>query len=315
MGFTTADLLTRAKLYGWSPASSGSVTDTEFLQLADDELQSYVFPRVLEAKGEYRVATSDASITAGQTVYRLPTRAHAGRLRDVLYIDTAGNAVSLPMMDPEELGTRFSSYALESMPRAWYFQDSNVVVWPAQSTTRGTLRRTYFMRPGTLVATSACAKITTIGAASSGGAGYRRFTCANVPTSVTTSVTVDMVRADGGFETSHIDMAVHAVVTGAAGTIDIAETALTVGNISVGDYISIAGEACIPQVPDICHPWLARRVATLFLETQQDDGAMKASVAAADRMEQRILETLTPRVDGEPKTIVPTFSPIRSLFW
>jgi hypothetical protein len=187
-----------------------------------------------------------------------------------------------------------------------------VVLWPTPDSAYGTLRLKILWRPGTLVATSAAARITVIGAADSGGAGYRRFTCATVPTSVTTSVTLDHVRALNAFETQHADMAVHARTTGASGTIDIAETAFTAANIAVGDYFCLAGQSCIPQIPDALHVWLARRLACAMLEQRRDRSALADCQAKADEIETQLADLLKPRVEGEPRVITTANSPFRA---
>lgn len=315
MGHTTDDLLTRAKLYSFFPSSTGGppLTDAEILQLADDDLQNYVFPKVLASSGEWRVTDYAIALAASTSTYRLPSRAHLGRLRDLLYINASSERWSVPVIDPEMLGTLYTSAQTASSPDRFYFADGSIALYPAIGTSpTGSLLAKYYMRPGTLVATSAAACITAIGAADTGGAGYRRFTCSNVPASVTASVTLDLIRADGGFETSHIDLAVHARTVGASGTIDIIETALSTTKIAVGDYFCLAGESCIPQIPNAMHAWLARRTAVCILE-QTDPTAIQRAQDKADETESAIVSTLGPRIDGEPMPMINPFSTLRQL--
>lgn len=82
MARDTAQLLSAARLLAFEPAeANGGLTDAEVLLLADGELTSYVFPRLLQAHEEYAVVVSDQAVTAGVASYAIHGRAHASRDR------------------------------------------------------------------------------------------------------------------------------------------------------------------------------------------------------------------------------------------
>jgi len=316
--WTTDDLLTECKLTPYWSDSDGPLTDAEILRIANSEMQSHVFPLVLNAsKGAWRSYDFDQSITADQQYYRLPPRSHGSRLYDVVYVNSNSDESSIPVLKESE-SAEYYNRSTGRGPDRFYIKDGSVWLLPTPNSTTGTLRLKYPMRPGKLVATSAgstpaAAKITTIGAAASGGGTERTFTFDTVPTAWTDGDLMDVVRGDGAFETSALDMTSADISTGASGTVDVEEADFTVADIAVGDYFCLAGESCIPQIPDVAHPYLVARVKVQMAIVNRDrDGYnMEKDVAAAMRAE--LEEMLGERVEGEPDIVVPNFSPVRQI--
>lgn len=312
---TTEALLTRAKLYSFFPESTGGppLTDAEILQLADDELQDYVFPRVLAAGGEWRVRSYQQPLVASVSSYRVPARAHLSRLRDLLVVRSDGATISIPWIDPEALGTMYTSAQSSVMPARFYFQDGNVTLWPATTTSPSCdLLMKYYLRPGRLVPSSDCARITSISQTTistvlvwligfSGGS----------PPFFTSSGTysVDFYKATGSFENVAIDVDAAWSATPFV-TLPVAGNDLTA--LAVGDYVSAADTCNIPQIPDGMHAWLARRVAVAILE-QVDPAAVDRAQAKADEIEGQIVSAIQPRMDGEPMPFVDPFSPLNEM--
>ena len=89
------------------------------------------------------------------------------------------------------------------------------------------------------------------------------------------------------------------------------ETAFT-RDPAIGDWMCLTGTSCVPQIPDLCHQWLARRTAFAILESRGDKAAMSIAQAKCDELERQVLSTLKPRVDGEPRHITTPNSPFRA---
>lgn len=326
MSWTTDELIAKVRIYAFEPdAADGGLSAADIISLADDELQSYVFPRVLAANAEYRVYSETQAVVAGLGNYRIQYRAHAGRLRDVLWLDASGNARSLPLIDIDLLGSRYSAVSGGDPPQVAYLKDGDLCVYPVPASAVGSIVQKFYMRPGYLVAVAAATTIATVGAVDSGGAGKRRLTGGTVPAGWTTSTSLyDVVRGSGTFETSQYDLTAAAVTTGAAGHVDFTETDLVntvaaVGatgaaysTIKAADYICVAGQSCVPQIPDVVHPWLARRVALSLLEVRGDANAQAIAQRKCDEFEQSLVSLLKPRVDGEPMTITTPNGPFRA---
>lgn len=315
--WTTDDLLAECKLTPFWSDSDGPLTDAELLRLANSELVTTVLPFVLNAsKGNWRSENYDDAITADQGGYRMPPRALGGKLYDVVIVDSNGDEASIPMITERKSADRYAGWARYRL--AFYVKNGKVYLDPTPTATQNTLRMKYPMRPGKLVATSqastpASAKIVTVGAADSGGAGFRRLTCDTVPTAWGTSDTYDFIRGDGVFETTHVDLTANAVSTGASGYLDFTETDLTTSEFQAGDYINLADESCMIQLPDVSHPLLVQRVAMRMAVTNRDMESYKLEGDVYKAMEAQVAPLLDPRIEGASEIVVPTYSPLREM--
>lgn len=82
-------------------------------------------------------------------------------------------------------------------------------------------------------------------------------------------------------------------------------------NILVGDYICVANECIIPQVPPDLHNELAQRVVTMLLASLGDQVGMQASNAKIQEMEKKQITLLDARVEGSALKIAPKHSILR----
>ncbi len=302
MGWTTADLLSSAKLRAFEPDSNGHFTDAEWLRLAYDELVSEVFPLVLASQGDFRVTDQDDSIVANQATYRTPKRAHGGRHKDVLFVDGNGDEFSLPLVNIEELGHLSGLNAEGYRDLSYYYKDDSIGLHPVPTNATGTLRQRHYMRPGTLVTEASAAQVTAVASTV-----QLSFTSGTIPAAWTTANTFDVISNTGTFRTIAKDLTVATVTTGA---ITFSSTLDT--GIEVGDWVALAGESPIPQVPEVVHPYLAQRAAVRALAAVGDKENLQFAMAELGPMERRLDDTLAPRSDGEAKVIVPRHSPLRS---
>lgn len=306
MGWTTDTLIARARLYAGEPtAAEGGMSDADVLLLADDEVQTYCFPRLLMAHEEYAVTYSDTTLTAGTAAYTIPSRAHLGRLRDVLFVDTSGNQRSLSLIDAEELGHAFGASTTASEPSGFYLQGKTVCLWPTPSVSSGTLRLKYTRKPATLVATSACALVSGV---TPSGSNYNCSASTGVPSTWGSSETTDGADPNRTEEALFVDVSATSVNLGADTWVYVAAS---VTGLAVGMYISLDGESCVPHLPEPLLPWLGIRTAAAIMESRGDYQAQGSLLSRADGHEKRISEVIKPRVTGEPRVIVTRNSPYR----
>lgn len=81
-----------------------------------------------------------------------------------------------------------------------------------------------------------------------------------------------------------------------------------------GDYIALAGETIIPQIPDELHSMLAQRVACRCLEALGDREGLAAANAKLVEMETKTAILINDRVEGSPQKVVNHNSPLRQRF-
>ncbi|CAB4200018.1 hypothetical protein UFOVP1351_20 [uncultured Caudovirales phage] len=283
MAYTTTDLITAVKAIASIPSSQNLFTTADFLRFANRAMHKKLIPLVLGTREEYWVQSYDHSITADRASYVIPSRAIGGKLRDVLWV--SGNTeTSLPRLEPENI------YSTESGRLGFYLEGSKVMLSPTPTTTADTLRLKHFRRPNTLVAASSCGLIESI------DTNANTVTLTSTPETFTNGVLIDFVQGGDGHDWRAIDQE----ITGVSGT-TINFVSLP-SDLEVGDYVCIAGESCIPQIPLELLPILEDEVAKMCRHAQGKKDADADKELEEDKRE--ILKTLTPRVDGEPKKII-----------
>src|SRR5690606_32266495 len=119
-------------------------------------------------------------------------------------------------------------------PRRFYLQANQVVLHPTPASADYSLRLTYFRRPPKLVATSSVLTITSISDATLHGTR---------PSGMSDSTPVDVVRA-----VPHFDSLVDATTPSSTTSNSVTLSAAPAG-VAVGDYVCLAGETAVPQLP------------------------------------------------------------------
>jgi uncharacterized membrane protein len=246
-------------------------------------MQTRIVPLVLSAREDYYLATSDTSLSSSVTSARIPARAIGGKLREVSWISTSGDEVNLPRVSVDDL---------EDAQSGFYVSGNTVyLVTPEGDTWDGTLRLTYYSRPGKLVSTSAVATVASVASATI-------TTAATVPSTFSASVTYDLVKATPGFEFVAVDQS-SSVASGTTVTLSTAPGS----SLVAGDYVCLAGDSPVPQCPAEFHSVLAQAVAARVLEALGDREGHADALAKLKEAEASALKLITNRVDGEPQKI------------
>lgn len=290
----TADalLLPALKRRGMLPNTAETLADTDYYALANDEIQSYIVPLLMKAREEHLVYTQDLTLTAGQEAYQIPYRAAGSKVRDVLVSNsTTSGFTQLNRIEPERTG----DFGATGSPSGYRFEGSNIIIMPSP-TTGGTLRLKYVMMPNRLVTITAAAQIATVNTTA------KTVTLVSTPATFVTGTSFDIVRAKPGFDTLEMDN----VATLSAGTWTFTDALDT--TIVAGDYVCLAGESPIPQIPLSLHPLLAERVVMRSLEALGDPKAQTARIAAQE-LEKMALTLLSPRSDGSARAVVNRYGP------
>ncbi len=291
--YTTTEFLTSVRMRGSIPTTTNTNNvnnTTNLLAMATEELHIKLLPLIMSVREEFYVANKDHTVTASQAGYAIPSRASGMVLRDVLWIEGTTITALLPV-DPETITTTATG-----TPDGYYLEHNNVVLYPTPSTTSGTLRLRYFMRPSRLAATTACAQVATI------DSGTNTVTVSSIPSSWGTGTIVDFISANVPYSCHAIDQTIS----------NVASTTITFSslptNLAVGDWIALAEYTPIPQIPHEFQPVLSQMTVVKALEAIGDrEGAAKAEKALTDPENGMIascLKLITPRVQGTPKKVI-----------
>ena len=285
MSYTADNLLSSIERRSFAPASQSTFESDEILAIADEVNLSVIMPNILTVREEYFVFKKDYSITASQAEYVIPPRALGGSLRDVQIIDDNGTIRSLPRIEPDDqvstaVGTLYG----------YYLRDDKVVLHRTPSSTSGTLRLSFFLQPGSLVLASAGAVISAINTSTN------VVSVTTIPSTWVTGNTFDFISGKG----SHAYRDIDKVSTLVSGT-DITFSSLP-SDLAVGDYINLAEQSSLVQLPSPYRAVLAQTVAAEMLASMNQPSAANADKKAKALMDSA-LGLITPRVRGDVRVI------------
>ncbi len=272
-------------------ANAESLSAADILAVANDELQTFIVPLLMGVREEFFVATYDQTIVAGTSTYSVPTRAIGAKLRNVYMSDSSGNYFPLARIEPE----RRWEYGPTGNVAGYIVQANSIVLCPTP-TTGQTLRMEYFRRPGTLVATSSACLVSVV------TSSVVLRVSGTIPATIVAAAVCDGVKATPTFDSPFSDNTLSTVVS-----TDLT-FASTVGTTAVGDYVCLAGEACVPQIPVELHPLLAQRAVLKIWESQGNPNA-KTAKGVADEMAKHALTLITPRVEGGARFVINRSAP------
>ena len=295
MSFLSSDLMAAVQRYSAVPASQVTFQTTDFYALADDSIRAKIIPLVLKHMAEFYVYPCNYTVQSNVSTYAIPPRAINSILRSVQIVSSTDpdTRVNLDQLSIEDLYAGISGNVRFLVKKnGFYIEGNNVVLYPTPTQNLDILRLNYFIRPNQLVDPSACGLITAI------NTGANTITVAGAPSAWTTSNTFDLVKGQPGFDCTAIDQSVTSIL---AGVITFTSTLPT--NVAVGDYVCLAGQSCVVQVPVELQPLLTQYVCVRVLAAQGDSTALKNALAELDSLEKNASLLLTPRVQGSVKRV------------
>jgi hypothetical protein len=286
MAYTTSDLLTAIERRSFAPANQLTFTTTDILQLADEELQSVLMPRILSVREEFYVTYKDYAVVAGQASYDIPPRSIASLVREAKLLNTGGTLTNLVRIEPENIET-----TNQSSPTSFFLEADSVVLYPTPNSSDLTLRLHFFASPGAFTETSNAAVISAIDTVTN------VVTVGTIPSAWITGNTFDFISSKGSQGYRGIDF-VSTVVSGNDITFDSLPD-----KIAVGDYISLAETSPLVQLPPNMRAVLAQATAARILASQNQPGASEA-MEKTNMLLDSAVKILTPRVHGEQRVLL-----------
>ena len=303
----SSDLIRSIKRRAMLPSDQNTFTNEDFLEMANEEIKYFGVEHVMEINEEYFVRSEDQLLEENKTKYSIPNRAIGNKLRDVMYVEVDE---SNPQNDRHFEMSRIS---LEHLPdhnrdfqsdyaRLFYVQDDKIcIVDPV--TEGGSLRMFFYLRPNALVEESKAGIITSIDRNSG------IVTISSFPEAFATASEFDFVQAKSPNKIISYDLTPTAVdqntksVTFA--TTDIPE------DLVIGDYLNVAGECVVPQLPSELHAVVAQRVAVAALEALGDEQGKQSAEKRLQMMEESTYKILDNRVEGANEKVSNRHSTLR----
>lgn len=284
MSYTSDNLINSIKTKASIPTSQSLFSNQTFLDLINEEIQTNIIPDLLKIKEEYLATFKDVSLTSNVNSYQIPERAIGGMLRDVQLVDS-NTIYSLPRLQLED------QFQTDEQRTGFYLRGNEIVISPTPTNSSDTLRIHHYQRPSKVVLTTECAQVTSI------DTNTNQVTVSSLPSTINSNSIVDIVRNKSGFECLEIDKS----ISGISGT-TISFSSLP-SRLVIGDWICLAGESPIAQIPVELHPVLTQAVVVKCLEAMGDN-KMKVAEEKLQMMKRNVFQMISPRVDGENKKII-----------
>lgn len=307
MAYTTSNLIEAIKSKALVPSNQNTFTPESMLAIADEELQNAIVPAIMAAREDFFVTYMEYDIVNGQALYDIPPRAIGMILHDVTMFDSINVAStqrtgerSIPWVSSDSNSYRTSDYATYSF-QAFFIRGNKVVLTPPPNVNSGVLRLYYYQRPSRLVPIASAARIDDIDTVAN------TITVSNLPTTMNITTLVDFIKAQPGFDTLDTDSPI----------VNISGLVLTFSELpsglSLGDYIALAGETPVMQIPIEFHSVLAQRVAVKILEAIGDVQGSNLARTKLQEIEMHVKNLIQPRVHGEFKKVVNPFSTLNTI--
>lgn len=295
LDYSTTTLLSTLRLLPLMPSVQALFFDQDLLTIMSFEMTSKIYPMMDNQTEEYFVTIQDIPYNQNDTVYQIPPRAFAGKLRSVSFVDPQANEIRLPRLRPEDIMSNVNATGLAINPALWgfYIQNNHIVLYLSSvngaTSNYNFLRFRYIRQPNQLAATSDCAQVINI-------AG-NVITVNAVPSAFTTTQTYDMISNTPNFDALQDD-SVCTLISGNNMTFTSIPNGF-INTLKIGDWICPSGIAPVAQIPfDPGYNLLLQLSAAKCLEIHGDTQGFNVAMSQATDMKNFFLSVITPRVDA-----------------
>jgi len=284
--YTTDDLVTSVKIRGMFPdVSEGSLSPESILLVATEELHSSIIPLVLSVREKYYETFYDQPMVSGIDTYKLPERSIGSMVSCVQYILNQQVKALNPIDPVNQVSTNTGLY-----PKAFWFQNDSIVVYPEPNSTQGVIRMRYSQRPSVLTGTIKCAQISAVDQPNG------TVTISRIPTGWVSSTKLDFVDGKLPFTAYAIEKEATSV-TGfdvSFASLPLEQDGVT-ARVKKGDWLCPAGYTCLPEVLNEFFPMLAQSTAVKLLEATGANEHLPAAIAKLKAYGENAIRLITPR--------------------
>lgn len=305
MFLNTESLIAASKLSEFFPTGQGTFNDpVDLISFANQEMQIKIVPVVMSVRQSYFGATMSRPLKNNLNHYAFPERAIGNAVEDVFFCPNSAQPYTRWALSKLQIHDVQSYSSIGGTPSGMYIQGDEVIVVPTPSGLAGTevLQMPYFMRPNSLVSTSACAKIT-------GSSVLGAQTTFTVDTDLTATLLVgaksDIICFTSPFRPWATDILVQAI-TSSAITFNTSDVQDESGSTTpqIGDYICLAQTANIPMIPQEMHPILAEMIAFRCNKALGNAQGMQGCASNIKDMLSGAMKLIENRIASEPDVVL-----------
>lgn len=293
-------LLDRVKRGASIPASQSTYSDQDLLDVATDQLLSYVMPLLEQVGRDYHTVTADVALASAADPARhtIPHRAVGSQLRDVSIVCSNGDVYPLREVSYVDRW-QYTDSSTTGDPEVYWFDGDSVRLSPQPSAgTSLTLRLSYSVRPGRLVSPSEAGVVASTTATTI-------VLSSTPPADLVTGVTVDVISGTAGFLPKAIGITSSDVTSN---TMTFASEDLAGHVIVAGDYVSVTEETPVVNLPPDFHQLVHQRTIVKILEAQGEVERMQIAQQDLAGIEARTIQIIKGRNRGEPPRLKPSYN-------
>lgn len=285
MSRTTSELISQIKLFGSFPSSDSLFSNANYLAFLNTEMQKEIVPLLRTINEEHFLTVKEIPIEAGKNKYRIPSRAIGASLRDIQILNSDNSITQLNRLYEED------RTSLDKNELGYFLVGNQIEISPMPNITQGSLRLLYFRRPSAFVLPSECSQINSIDTLNN------QITVNSIPSTMTSGILVDFLQASSPFDL----LAMDSEIIGISGT-TITFSSLP-DDLAINDYIALAGQTCVPMIPDEFITILIQAALCSALSSKKDK-AVELELQKLKVLKDTILPVMIPRVTSSDKKIV-----------
>jgi hypothetical protein len=302
--YTTTALIDNVKLRATMPTSQNLFTDERILMLANDELQTVIFPMIMSTKGDYFLNINTQTMASGTFEYDIPADAVGLKIKSCYWRDPNWQDnqpdVLIPQVSVQDV-TNNSAGAWNYL--AFYLQDNKVILTNVSPGMY--LRQRYYKRASKLVTDDEGALVT--------DGSTTNIVVDNLPSDWVVGDILTLTSSVSPLETISTTLQITAIP--ATNTLNLVNTDASAAVITQaqleGSWLTQEDETVIVQITPEAFPILAQSVAVKCLEAVSDPNLGSAQIKF-EQLKKNFIDTMTPRVDGLAKIITNRNG---TLFW
>lgn len=304
-----SNLISSLKRRASIPTRQNLFNEEDFLAFLTEEMQTEILPTIIRAREDFYLTYKDFTVvplnTPGSPGFGLDefgllpfggsspitwgqilNRSIGTRIKDLHLISQNGQTSGhIPRITLEDISSGAGV-------NGFYYQGNTIVFYPASNYNGKMIRVWYYRLPNRLTLSQNCARVQFVNVTD------KTITIDAIPNSSwNVNTSLDIIQGYQGFE-SVLDDALITNITG-----NVLELSVISEGISAGDWVSVSGEACVAQIPEVAYPLLSQLGSIKFLEAFGRQQEMAAAQVKYNEMKNQFQNMLQPRVELAKKKL------------
>lgn len=283
------------------PNDTSVYTDDNLLDIANEEIDVQLLDKLLSLHEEHLTVSVEIAAN-NEGIFEIPYRAVGNKIRDIALI--SGKTIyEMTQVSVGELSDfTIDSEAYTNGFDKFYIEHNKIkLIHPSRSYDK--VRIYYHIRPNYLTTVNKAAVISSIVVDDVSDEVTYNFT--STPSAFNASILYDFVGAKTPNKIKAYDIAPKEVNTSLNFVKFTKSDIADVDDILVGDYLCVAEQSPVPNLPTEMHPVLAQLVAVHVLEAMGDTEGLANAEKRLQKMTRSVMQLVDDRVELAPRKIRP----------